>query len=177
MTIVKKNDLLMSKISDYFNKKPENIDYLINILNNKFQISLRIIDWFVTNYSKKNNVCWIIKNDRFVVYINYKSQLKAYSKKYFDPFCRRERIYFYYNKNDYIITTIGQLNFFKWAIENNIIEFIRENYKTIEKDMQNSLKTNYFINDEKNNKKRRELSTSSIKTIKKNYNKTILSFN
>jgi hypothetical protein len=69
------------------------------------------------------------------------------------------------------------LNFFKWAIENNIIEFIRENYKTIEKDMQNSLKTNYFINDEKNNKKRRELSTSSIKTIKKNYNKTILSFN
>lgn len=167
----------MSKISDYFNKNPENIEYLINILNNKFQISLRIIDWFVTNYSKKNNVCWIIKNDRFVVYINYKSQLKAYSKKYFDPFCRRERIYFYYNKNDYIITTIGQLNFFKWAIENNIIEFIRENYKIIEKDMQNSLKTNYFINDEKNNKKRRELSTSSIKTIKKNYNKTILSFN
>ena len=167
----------MSKISDYFNKNPENIEYLINILNNKFQISLRIIDWFVTNYSKKNNICWMLKDDRFVVYINYKSQLKAYSKKYFDPFCRRERIYFYYNKNDYIITTIGQLNFFKWAIENNIIEFIRENYKIIEKDMQNSLKTNYFINDEKNNKKRRELSTSSIKTIKKNYNKTILSFN
>jgi len=167
----------MSKISDYFNKNPLNIEYLINILNNKFQISLRIIDWFVTNYSKKNNICWMLKDDRFVVYINYKSQLKAYSKKYFDPFCRRERIYFYYNKNEYIITTIGQLNFFKWAIENNIIEFIRENYKTIEKDMQNSLKSNYFIKDEKNNKKRRELSTSSIKTIKKNYNKTILSFN
>lgn len=167
----------MSKISDYFNKNHSNIEYLINILNNKFQISLRIIDWFVTNFSKKNNISWIIKNDRFVVYINYKSQLKAYSKKYFDPFCRRERIYFYYTKDEYIITTIGQLNFFKWAIENNIIEFIRENYKIIEQDMQNSLKTNYFIKDEKNDKKRRELSTSSIKTIKKNYNKTILSFN
>ena len=28
----------------------------------------------------------------FVVYIDYKLQLKGYSKKQFDPFCRRERI-------------------------------------------------------------------------------------
>ena len=185
MSIIKKNDLLMIKISDFFNKDSSNINYLINILNNNFQISLRIIDWFVTNYSKKNNIKWNINNDRFVVYINYKSQLKAYSKKFFDPFCRRERIYFYYNEKDYIITTIGQLNFFKWTIENNIIEYIRNNYKIIEKDMQNSLKMNYFKKNEKlntnekkiNKKIRRELSESCTKTIKKNYNKTILSFN
>ena len=53
MVIVKKNELLMFKISEYFTKNYSNIEYLINILNNKFQISLRIIDWFVTNYSKK----------------------------------------------------------------------------------------------------------------------------
>jgi hypothetical protein len=177
MIIEKKNDILMFKISNYYNS--DNINYLIKILNNSFQISLRIIDWFVTNYSKKNNINWTINNDRFVVYINYKSQLKAYSKKNFDPFCRRERIYFYYNKTDYIITTIGQLNFFKWAIENNIIEYIKENYNIIEKDMQNSLKKNYFKKgekDEKKERKRRELSISCIKTIKKNYNKTLLSF-
>ena len=135
MIIEKKNDILMFKISNYFNS--DNINYLIKILDNSFQISLRIIDWFVTNYSKKNNISWNVNNDRFVVYINYKSQLKAYSKKNFDPFCRRERIYFYHSKNNYIITTIGQLNFFKWSIENNIIEYIKEHYNIIEKDMHN----------------------------------------
>tara|TARA_B100001094_G_scaffold326163_1_gene381789 strand:+ start:398 stop:931 length:534 start_codon:yes stop_codon:yes gene_type:complete len=177
MSIEKKNDLLMTKISNYFIKNDSNIKYLISILNNDFQISLRIIDWFVTNYSKKNNIYWIINNDRFVVYINYKSQLKAYSKKYFDPFCRRERIYYYYNENDYIITTIGQLNFFKWSIENNIIEYIKNNYKEIENDMHNSLKNNYY-NKGKNKKKiRRELSVSTTKTINKTQNKTIINFN
>ena len=187
MNVIKKNDIIMTKISDFFvNNK--NIDYLIhilkdsgqgrcksnnNLINNKIQISLRIIDWFVTNYSKKNNIYWIVNNDRFSVFQNYKSQLKAYSKKFFDPFCRRERINFYYNKTDFIITTIGQLNFFKWAIKNDIINYINDNYKKIEMDMHDSLKKNYF----NINKKRRELSISCIKKINKNYNKTILQFN
>ena len=173
MTVIKKNDIIMTKISDFFVNN-NNIDYLIKILNNKISVSLRIIDWFVTNYSKKYNINWNINNDRFSVFQDYKSQLKAYSKKFFDPFCRRERINFYYNNNDFIITTIGQLNFFKWAIKNNIIEYITNNYDKIELDMHNSLKKKYFNN---SNKKRRELSVSCIKTISKNYNKTILKFN
>ena len=175
MNVIRKNDIIMTKISDFFVNN-NNIDYLINILNNNIPISLRIIDWFVTNYSKKYNIYWNINNDRFSVFQDYKSQLKAYSKKFFDPFCRRERINFYYNNKDFIVTTIGQLNFFKWAIKNNIIEYISNNYNTIELDMHNSLKKNYF-NNNNNNKKRRELSTSCIKTISKNYNKTILKFN
>ena len=34
-----------------------------------------------------------------------------------------------------IQTTIGQLNFFKWALENEVITFIEQNYSSIEKDM------------------------------------------
>ena len=60
------------------------------------------------------------------VYNSYKSQLKAYSKKRFDPFCRRERIKFINHNNDEIITTAGQLNFFRWVIENNILDYISE---------------------------------------------------
>ena len=97
---------------------------------------------------KKYNIFWINNDDRFVVYLNYKLQLKAYSKKLFDPFCRRERIYFNYNndnENDnnekkYLITTVGQLNFFKWMIENNIIDYIIKNYENIESDMHNTIK-------------------------------------
>ena len=106
-----KNDLLLENLNIFFSNK-NNTDILINVLNNKFNISLRIIDWFVTNYCKKNNIWWNNNDARFVVYINYKLQLKAYSKKYFDPFCRRERIYFNIGDDNKLITTVGQLKFF-----------------------------------------------------------------
>ena len=164
-----KNDLLMNKLNLFFGNK-KNKTSLVNILDNKYNISLRIIDWFVTNYCKKYNICWTNKNDRFVVYINYKLQLKAYSKKLFDPFCRRDRIYFYYNDEMYLETTVGQLNFFKWIIENNIVDYIIENYTDIEADMQSTIKEKSL------NNKRRELSKSAIKTINKNNEKIVISF-
>ena len=89
---------------------------MISVINGESQISLRIVDWFVTNYSKKHFVVFsIMENDekiRFKVYNDYKLlKLKAYSKKRFDPFCRWERISFPYDENKYVETTIGQLNF------------------------------------------------------------------
>jgi hypothetical protein len=69
------------------------------------------------------------------VHTNYKGQLKAYSKRNFDPFCRRNRIRFYYEDNKYFITTVGQLNFFKWALENNIVDYVQKHMKDIEEDM------------------------------------------
>ena len=167
---INKNDLLMDKINLFF-KDEKNKNILINILNNKFNISLRIIDWFVTNYCKKYNIFWVEDNSRFVVYLNYKLQLKAYSKKFFDPFCRRDRIYFYYKDDTYLETTVGQLNFFKWIIEHNIINYIKNNYEDIEFDMQDSIKL-----DSQKNLKRRELSKCATKTINVNDSKTILNF-
>ena len=165
-----KNNLLLDKINLFFENE-NNKTILINILNNKYNISLRIIDWFVTNYCKKNNIYWIKNNNRFVVYLSYKLQLKAYSKKYFDPFCRRYRIYFYYKDDTYLETTVGQLNFFKWIIENDIINYIRNNYDIIEKDMQDSIKS-----DDEKILKRRQLSKSATKTININDGKTIINF-
>lgn len=172
MDLNNKEDLLKINLNLYFNNK-EKKKILINILNNSYNISLRIIDWFVTNYCKKNNIYWEQKNSRFVVYLNYKLQLKAYSKKYFDPFCRRERIYFHYdNLNNYLITTVGQLNFIKWMIENNIINYILKNYKEIEEDMHKTIKKKEY----KLKNKRTELSKSATKTINKNKTTVILKF-
>lgn len=165
-----KNKLLMDKINLFFENEV-NKKVLINILNNNFNISLRIIDWFVTNYCKKYNIFWIENNQRFVVYLNYKLQLKAYSKKFFDPFCRRERMFFHYKEDEYLETTVGQLNFFKWIIEHNIINYIKNNYEDIEFDMQNTIKL-----DSNKTIKRRELSKSATKTIRVNESKTILNF-
>jgi hypothetical protein len=154
---------------DKFYSIQKNIDTFLLIINDK-TISLRVIDWFVTNYSKKNSTFYLlyqkgktksidnIKESRtvkFDVYNSYKSQLKSYSKKNFDPFCRRYRINKTYFTND-INTTVGQLNFFKWGIENYLFDYITKKYNQIELDMNNSIKYNKHV--KKN--KRKELSKS-----------------
>ena len=102
---------------------------------------------------------------------DYKLKLKAYSKKKFDPFCRWDRISIPYKNDTSIETTIGQLNFFKWAIENNVINYIETNYDTIEKDMNNrnstSKRKENLTDNAKTRKKREELSISATKSIKK----------
>ena len=105
---------------------------------------------------------------QFNVYNSYKSQLKAYSKKRFDPFCRRERIETLIN-NIYLNTTIGQLNFFRWIINNNVIDYIQENIIDIENDMNNSLKEIKKNYKKQNNsrKPRQEISKSAQKCLNK----------
>jgi hypothetical protein len=130
------------------------MDYMLRIINGESKISLRIIDWFATNYAKKYYTVYQIPNSerRFKVYVDYKLKLKAYSKKRFDPFCRWDRITVPYKDGKYIQTTIGQLNFFKWALENHAIHYIEENYANIEKDMNNRNSTS----------KKKSLSESAI---------------
>ena len=91
---------------------------MMHIINGETKISLRIIDWFVTNYAKKYYTVYelpSIRNEkdkiRFKVYNDYKLKLKAYSKRRFDPFCRWERISVPYDDEKIMETTIGQLNF------------------------------------------------------------------
>lgn len=179
--ISSKKDLLMQSLINFFTNR-NNLDQVIPIITGKSKISLRILDWFVTNYSKKNNIHYQVelenKLKNFIVYLDYKSQLKAYSKKQFDPFCRRERISFIDHDSNELITTVGQLNFFRWAIENNILEYIKENYLIIENDMNNSLRNLYKKKDSTNSsrRKRTELSISATKTVNKHNVSIIVQF-
>jgi hypothetical protein len=175
-----KKDLLMQSLIQFFTNR-NNLDKVIPIITGKSTISLRILDWFVTNYSKKNNIHYQIevnnKTKNFIVYLDYKSQLKAYSKKQFDPFCRRERISFIDHDNNELVTTVGQLNFFRWAIENNIINFIKINYEEIETDMNSSLRNLYKKKDGENTRRKRtELSISATKTVNKHNVSIIVQF-
>ena len=136
------NDLLTAKLLTFFKRNDfEPLKIMLDVINGESSISLRIIDWFSTNYAKKNYTVYTIPENgsksarRFKVYLDYKLNLKAYSKKRFDPFCRWDRIAFPYLNNSYIQTTVGQLNFFKWAIDNQVIHYIEVNYRDIEHDM------------------------------------------
>lgn len=170
-----KQDVLMSSLQKFYEDNSI-LKIILNIIDGKSNISLRIIDWFVTNYSKKNNISYDIDKKTFNVYIDYKLQLKGYSKKQFDPFCRRERIHFYYNDTDYVKTTVGQLNFFRWAYTNNIIKYINNNLDKIERDMNNSYKVAYSIKLNNKRRKRHELSISATKSVTKNNIRIIVSF-
>ena len=183
MAYTTQNSLLLDKLIDFYMKE-NNMERILPIINGESSISLRLIDWFTTNYAKQKFIVYHLNTKdgskrRFNVYIDYKLKLKAYSKRRFDPFCRWDRINIPYKKNELIQTTIGQLNFFKWALENKILDYIIENLETIEKDMnkRNSTAKRKDISDKKTRKKREELSISASKSIKKEKIEIVVKFN
>ena len=181
------NALLLKNLMEFYKHK-DNLPKMLSIINGESKISLRIVDWFATNYAKHYFTVYDlekIKEDnseivRFKVYNDYKLKLKAYQKKRFDPFCRWERINIPYKDDKYIQTTIGQLNFFKWALENKVVDYIEENYQNIEHDMNSrnsTAKRKHGINTKKTRKKRQELSVSAVKSIKKENIEIVVKFN
>jgi hypothetical protein len=191
-TLNTQNDLLLKNLMEFYQHR-DNLDKMMRIINGESKISLRIVDWFVTNFAKKYYTVYELPSkttgdmQRFKVYNDYKLKLKAYSKKRFDPFCRWDRISIPYDESKIMETTIGQLNFFKWAIENKIVDFIETNYADIEDDMNHRNSTSKrrspsdtetdSVDNTKTRKKREELSVSACKCIKKETVKIIVKFN
>jgi len=134
-----KQELIVNSLQRFY-AAVDNISEIIAMLQGTSEISLRVIDWFVTNYAKTHTTNYILNSQEFLVYRDYKSQLKAYSKKLFDPFCRRERIYFQVPNHPSFLTTVAKLNFFRWAIEKNILTYIKLHQQDIEKEMNASMK-------------------------------------
>jgi len=123
-----KSDILLSSINTFYSV-PENRNMLLELLNKSGGISLRNLEWFITNYSKKNNLSYTTSDGKnFSVHCAYKSSLDGYSKKLFDPFCRTEKIaYVIPVTHQEINTTVAQLNFIRWCIKNNVVEYIKQN--------------------------------------------------
>lgn len=162
-------ELLKKSLIQYY-KKSDNLEKIINVIEHKTKYSLRIIEWFCNNYSKKNNIVYKLdKNKEFNVYTSYKSQLDSYQKKQFDPFRRQhdnfEKIPLKY-EDKVIYTTVAQLNFFRWCINNKILYYIDKNLKEIKDDMVKTLKyeTN---NTEKKKKKSIENKAEKVKNSRK----------
>ena len=208
------DDLLLQNLMNFYDNA-DNMKTIQTIVNGESRVSLRIIDWFVTNYAKKYDTEYIIRmrtgilkdlieDCKFKVYHRYKLQLKAYSKKRFDSFCRWDRISIPCAQNEageecFMETTIGQLNFFKWAIENRILDYIERYYEDIEMDMNarnSSSRRNTKSSTEssdtstgtdesvatppkpdgKTRKKRQELTVSASKCIKKEMVHIVVTF-
>ena len=164
-----KLSLLMKSLTDFY-RNSIYIEQIKSIIDQNSVISLRILDWFITNYSKKHRTIINGAVGSIDVYQNYKLQLKSFSKKQFDPFCRKNKILFYYNDDDYIETSCGQLCFFRWCFENNILNYVKTNLSTIEQDMKISLKSKKTKKDEDkpdSAQKRQPLSISASRSVSK----------
>lgn len=154
-----KQDQVVAWLQEFY-MVPGNLDKLLPILQGTSAISLRLVDYFVTNYSKKMNTSYMLHGKHFLVYFNYKRELNAYSKRLFDPFCRRERIMFQAQGVEQFVTTVGQLNFFRWFIEKDILSYIQENRESIEKDMVSTLKQHYSRSNTSNSNSTQSAPTS-----------------
>jgi hypothetical protein len=174
--------LLLKNLMNYYETN-NNLERMLGIINGDVHISLRIVDWFTTNFAKKYYTVYDLPNgNRFKVYTDYKLKLRSYSKKNFDPFCRWERISIPYKNETLLQTTLGQLNFFKWAFDNKVVDYIESNYAAIEKDMnsRNSTSKRKLITGgttgQKTRKQREELSISATKSIKKEDVEIVIKF-
>lgn len=162
--LLSKESLLLHSLYSYYQEKG-NIDKMLPIVTGNDTVSLRVLDWFVTNYSKKFDISYFLRhnndNIKFNVYQDYKNKLKSYNKRFFDPFCRQNKknltnkIAFKCKDDKYIVTTIGQLNFFRWAIRNKVTDYVQENLDLINKHM----------NENNNNRKKYTIS-NSLETVK-----------
>jgi hypothetical protein len=151
-------NLLLTSVTSYFDKKHDYKKCLYDIVNGKSALSLRVIDWFVTHYTKENNTIYWVDDQKgrlfeiFPVtggnslrkvhlYLDYRAQLKSYTKLNFDPFRRHNRISFLIDtqKQTLLETTVGQLNFFRWCFQNHILEYICNHLGEIERHMAHSI--------------------------------------
>jgi len=118
---------LLTKSLKTFYSNERNLTRISSIIQGKHKLSLRLIDWFVTNYAKEHNTvipratsATSSKKEYFNVYLDYRAQLKAFTKQLFDPFRRGIKIKFMTIPS----TTVGQLAFFRWAIQNGILTYL-----------------------------------------------------
>jgi hypothetical protein len=157
-----KPELIISSLQKFYGNYAD-IESILPYLQGSADLSLRLIDWFVTNYCRKHFIGYNLNGQEFLVYISYKSQLKAYSKQYFDPNCRRERIMFQIPNHESFLTTVGKLNFFRWAIETKLLDYIQENYEDIQNERNEAMKTS---GDKKSRTASTESSVSSQSSIR-----------
>jgi hypothetical protein len=182
------HEWLLNTLLDFYKDK-ENLEVLKQMVNREFvvgdnskKLSIRMVNWFVTNYAKQHFTVYDVPTQkvgqpdrRFFVWTNYKSTEDSYSKQMFDPYCRKERVLIPYKEAQSIETTVGQLNFFKWAIVNKVLDYIVTHFDAIETDMSSRLNTakrrieDVSSGPGKTRKKREELSVNACRSIRKEF--------
>ena len=152
--------------AERFFQQPQHVQEFLDIIHGKSEISIRIIEWFVTNYSLRKQINYRLTvnetTEKFRVYPEYCNRLRSYTKKYFDSFCRSNKLIASWNPTDKtedavrFVTSIGQLNFFSWAVKYRVLDYVRRHLLEISIDMSAAMK-------ERKQRKQQQKSASAAK--------------
>ena len=101
------------------------------------KVSLRLVDWAVTNYSKSHATMYVLDGKMFHVHNSYLRWLAGYKRKLFDVFCRgaTQNIVLNVSKEKQITSSVGQINFFHWAYRHGVLDFIKLKRDDMQVDM------------------------------------------
>ena len=111
---------------------------LLPVATQTFAVSLRLLDYTMTNWAKKTRVMTVMNTREGPMPVNifslYKDWLHFYRRRGFDSFRRRERVFFS-AEGRVLETTVAQLNFLRWAEMYGVLEYVVANKALIEDDM------------------------------------------
>lgn len=123
-------DALESSITNFFADEA-NFSALKNLLSNK-STQPRLIDYYVTQYSKNNPEFFMTKESVEDVYTSYKLMLKGFHKRNFCLFCKKNYISLKC-ASSILVLPLAKVNVYKWLISNNIPALLSEKHATIQK--------------------------------------------
>ena len=129
------DEVLLDSVLEWYNEDAARVESFLSIVKRKNGMSLRVIDWLVTNYSKTRSV--ILETEGVPRDLNrdYQKNLSAYNKRNMDPFARKNKISITIPGKEARSSTVGQLNFFRWFLKNGIDAFLQKNKGLVEEHM------------------------------------------
>ena len=136
----------LREIFSFFEEEAVVKELLEPIARQEYAISLRLLDYTMTNWAKKTTVMLSANGDGrqseatpWALFSLYKDWLRFYRRRGFDPFRRRERIFFDVRTeggaDEQLQTTVAQLNFLRWAKIYGILDYVLLHKTEIEEDM------------------------------------------
>ena len=129
------DSVLLESILDWYNEDETNVTKFLEVVKRKNGMSLRVIDWLVTNFSKTHSVAINSEGVPRDLNRDYQKNLSAYNKKNMDPFARRNKIKIVVFGKEERSSTVGQLNFFRWYYKNRINVYLNEHREVVESHM------------------------------------------
>jgi hypothetical protein len=101
---------------------------LIPIISGAHAVSIRIMDWYVTNYTLAHGTHYTWTNPKskecriFSVHLEYGTTLNSKGRLLFDPFRRGPRVLLSGSNGMVHESTLGQLFFWRWATRYGVLD-------------------------------------------------------
>lgn len=124
-----RNSSLENSLQQFFQEE-SHLQQFLCIVERKNNLTLRKLERFITKDARQHNFMFKRKDGKiFRLYSEYRRQQNAFTKRLFDPFCRYDRVVLHGPNvqpkfKDGYESTLGQLNFFRWAIHNEVLPYI-----------------------------------------------------